>query len=195
MNERVIKDISDFIFMSDIPEKSDIIFIPGTAKSVVIEKAAELYNSGYAKYILPSGLYSSRIKKFARENIDNLYYDGEYQTEFLYCKNILIKNGVPESAIVCEECATNTMENAKFSALVLKELGININSAILCCRSSHARRVFMSYSSYFPDIKIFVIPVDTNEITKENWFQNKDSYNKVMSEVCKCGKYFMKDNL
>lgn len=29
MNERIIEDISEFIFVSDEPLKSDIIFLPG----------------------------------------------------------------------------------------------------------------------------------------------------------------------
>ena len=41
MNQRVIRDITDFIFMKDTPQKSDIIFIPGTSQSAVSETAAQ----------------------------------------------------------------------------------------------------------------------------------------------------------
>lgn len=191
MNSRAIQDISNFIFMNDTPQKSDIILIPGTSQSAVAEHAARLYCSGYAKYVLPSGMYSSKIGRFARERIDNPQYAGEFATDFEYCKHILMKNGVPEKAIICEDRATNSMENAEYSAVVLKELGITINRAILCCQSFHARRAFMSYSLHFPNVEILVAPTDTQEITKEEWFFNENSYRKVMGEVSKCGKYFM----
>ncbi|MCH5199039.1 MAG: YdcF family protein [Oscillospiraceae bacterium] len=191
MDHIIIGDISNFIFMNDVPKKSDIIFIPGTSKSAITEKAARLYRLGYAKYVLPSGMYSSKNGKFASDKIDNPKYEGDYKTEFEFCKNILIKNGVPESAVICEDRATNSMENAEFSARIIKDLEIEIKTAILCCQSFHARRAFMSYSRHFPNTKIFVVPTDTQDITKYNWFLHEKSYRIVMSELTKCGKYFM----
>ena len=52
---RAVQGITDFIFMSDIPQKSDVILVPGTAHAQITEKAAQLYHQGYAPYILPSG--------------------------------------------------------------------------------------------------------------------------------------------
>jgi len=191
MNQRAIQGITDFIFMDDNPEVSDIIFVPGTSKSPIIEKAAQLYCSGYAKYVLPSGMYSSNLGRFASENIDNPRYAGEYSTDFEYCKYILIENGVPECAIIREEHATNSMENAEFSANVLKELGMEVKKAILCCQSFHARRAFMSYSCHFSNTEILVVPTDTQGITQANWYLHENGYRKVMNELSKCGKYFL----
>ncbi len=191
MNKRAIEDITNFIFMNDNPEVSDIIFVPGTSKSAITERAAQLYCSGYAKYVLPSGMYSSNVGKFANENIDNPRYAGEYATDYEYCKHILMENRVPEHAIICEDRATNSMENAEFSAEVVKRLGINVKKAILCCQSFHARRAFMSYACHFPATEFLIVPTDTQGISKENWHLNENSYRKVMSEVSKCGKYFI----
>ncbi len=191
MNQRAIRDISDFIFMSDTPQESDIILIPGTSQSAVTEKAAQLYCAGYAKYLLPSGMYSSKRGKFAAELIDNLRYKGEYATDFEYCKHILMENDVPENAIIREDRSTNTSENAEYSAKVLMKLGIKVKKAILCCQSFHARRAFMSFSRFFPDSEILVVPTDTQGITKEDWFLHEKSYRRVMSELYKCGMYFL----
>lgn len=191
MNKRTIEDITNFIFMNDTPEASDIIFIPGTSKSAITEMAAKLYCAGYAKYVLPSGKYSSNVGRFASENIDNPSYAGEYETDFEYCKYILMRNGVPEHAIICEDQATNSMENAEFSLKVLKEKGIEVKKAILCCQAFHARRAFMSYGRYFPNAQILVVPTDTQGITRDNWYLEEKSYRKVMGEVSKCGKYFV----
>ena len=191
MNQRVIRDITDFIFMKDTPQKSDIIFIPGTSQSAVSETAAQLYCAGYAGYVIPSGMYSGKRGKFASEKIDKTRYAGEYATDFEYCKYILMANGVPESAILREDRSTHTGENAEFSAKVLKELGIKAEKAILCCQAFHARRAFMSYAKFFPDTEILVVPTDTQGIAREDWFLHEQSYRRVMSEVRKCGEYFL----
>ena len=191
LNQRAIRDISEFIFMQDAPQRSDIIFIPGTSQSLISEKAAELYRSGYAKYVLPSGLYSGKRGSFAAEKIDNPLYAGEYATDFEYCRHILLENGVPEKAILREDRSTNTGENAAYSARVLIELGIQVEKAILCCQAFHARRAFMSYAKYFPDTELLIVPTETQDIRKEDWFLHEKSYRRVMSEVCKCGTYFL----
>ena len=190
MDQRAIRDISEFIFMSDTPKKSDIIFIPGTSQSAVSETAARLYCAGYAEFVIPSGMYSPKRGKFAAEKIDNPRYAGEYATDFAYCKHILMENGVPENAILREDRSTHTGENAEFSAVVLKELGIRVERAILCCQAFHARRAFMTYAKHFPDAEILVVPTDTQGITREEWFLHEKSYRRVMSEVRKCGEYF-----
>ena len=191
MNQRLIQDISEFIFMQDAPEKSDVIFIPGTSQSAITEKAAELYRAGFGKYVIPTGAYSSKRGKFAAEKIDNPRYAGEYATDFEYCRYILKENGVPESAIIREDRSTNTSENAEFTAAILKKVGLSVKKAILCCQSFHARRAFMSYAKFFPDTEILVVPTDTQGIRKEDWFRQEKSYRRVMSELYKCGEYFL----
>ena len=191
MNQRAIRDISEFIFMKDAPQKSDIIFIPGTSQSAVTETAARLYCAGYVTYVLPSGMSSGKRGKFASEKIDNPRYAGEYATDFAYCRHILMENGVPEAAILREDRSTHTGENAEFSAAVLKELGIEVKRAILCCQAFHARRAFMTYAKHFPETEILVVPTDTQGITREDWFLHEKSYRRVMSEVYKCGEYFL----
>ena len=191
MNQRVIRDITDFIFMKDEPQKSDVIFIPGTSQSAVSETAAQLYCAGYAGYVIPSGMYSGKRGKFASEKIDKARYAGEYDTDWAYCKHILLANGVPESAILREDHSTHTGENAEFSAMVLKELGIKVERAILCCQAFHARRAFMTYAKHFPDTEILVVPTETQGIRRKDWYLQENSYRRVMSEVYKCGEYFL----
>ena len=58
MYEEFLKQIEDFMFIEDKPEKADVIFIPGNGYPQMAEKAAELYRNGFAPKILPSGRYS-----------------------------------------------------------------------------------------------------------------------------------------
>lgn len=190
MISRAFQDITNFIFMDDVPKKCDIILIPGTSKSAITERAAELYRAGYAPYIMPSGLYSSSSGKFASDKIDNPRYYGEYASDFEYCQHILMENGVPKHAILCEDKATNTMENAAFSAQVIREAGITVTRAIICCQSFHARRAFLAYSCHFKGVNLSVVPTSTQGISKDNWHLTEKGYKKVMGEVAKCVVYF-----
>ncbi len=190
MPTRAIQDITNFIFLNDSPRKADIILLPGTSHHQITERAAELYRQGYAPYILPSGKYSSSLGRFASEKVTEPRYQGEHETDFAYCKSILLANDVPESAILREDKSTNTMENAAFSAQALKNLGIEPKTAILCCQSFHARRAFQSYACHFPHTEILVVPTDTQGITAKSWFQSEKSFQKVLKELAKCGVYF-----
>lgn len=190
MNHRAIEDITRFIFLEDTPAKCDIIFVPGTSKSAVTEKAAQLYRDGIAPLVLPSGKFSSSIGHFAADKIDNLKYYGKYATDFAYCEHILMENGVPENAILREDRATNSMENAMYSAEVVRQLGVKVERAVICCQAFHARRAYLSYACHFPDAELFVVPTDTQGISRNDWFKTEKGYRKVMGEVAKCGAYF-----
>ena len=58
MYEKFLKQITDFIFIDQEPQKADIIFIPGNGFPNPSERAAELYREGFAKKLLPSGHYA-----------------------------------------------------------------------------------------------------------------------------------------
>lgn len=93
--------ISEFIFVESDIKKSDVILIPGARQFQLMERAAELYNSGFAKYLLPSG--GRNFKLFNNKS------------EWDYLKTICINLGIPEKSILKEVKAQNTFENAKFS--------------------------------------------------------------------------------
>ena len=65
MYEKFLKQITDFIFIDQEPQKADIIFIPGNGFPNPSERAAELYREGFAKKLLPSGHYSVVLGHFA----------------------------------------------------------------------------------------------------------------------------------
>ena len=188
---RAISGITGFIFISDAPQASDVILVPGTAHAQVSERAAQLYRQGYAPYILPSGSCSSKLGRFACENVSDPRYRGEHATDFDFCRHVLRLNGVPDSAILREDRATNTMENAAFSAGVLREMGLEVRRAILCCQAFHARRAYMSYACHFPGAELLVVPADTQGITAQDWHKFEASREKVLGELAKSGKYFV----
>ncbi|MDF2539664.1 MAG: hypothetical protein K0S76_2685 [Herbinix sp.] len=170
--------ISDFIFVETKLKKSDVILIPGASQPQLMERAAELYLSGLAPYILPSGGPNSKLSDF--------------ETEGAYLISIGIKLGVPEEAILKEDKAQNTFENAQFSYDLLRSLNIEVKNIILVCKAYHSRRALLTYQSFFPkDINFYVAPViDRRGISKDNWYMKEESIKLVMGEIVKIGKYF-----
>lgn len=187
---RILDDITNFIFICDDPKPSDIIFIPGSSKYEPSEKASLLYKSGLAKFLLPSGKFSCKLREFPNEKIKNNYYIGNYKSDWQFCREVLLKNNVPSNAILLEDKSTNTYENAFFSRKVTDELNMEIKSAIICCQSFHARRVLMTYTLAYPNTKFYVVPSDTQGISKDNWYKSDYGINRVLGELRKCGSYF-----
>lgn len=170
--------ISNFIFVETDIKKADVVLIPGGSHPQLMERAVELYNKGFAPYILPSGGVNKNLP--------------DYDSEWDYLKTIGIQSGISERVIIKEDKAQNTFENAEFSWNALQTLDIPITNVILVCKAFHSRRALLTYQSIFPQyIKFFVSPViDKRGISKENWFLNNESIKIVMNETCKIGNYF-----
>lgn len=177
--------ITDFIFVEDEPQRSDIIFVPGGNYPQTARRAAALYHEGYAPYILPSGKYSILKGKFeAGEDAQ------KYSTEWAYLRAVLLGEGVPDDVVLREDEATYTYENAIFSRKRTEALGIPVRRAILCCQAFHARRSLMYYQEQFPETEIFVCPVVTKGISRDTWHEMPQGIDTVLGELERCGGQF-----
>ncbi|MFH0923599.1 MAG: YdcF family protein [Candidatus Falkowbacteria bacterium] len=175
--------ITKLIFVEHKPVKADVILIPGGSRLQLMKKAAELYKQGYASYILPSGGNNIKLPNS--------------KTEWEYLKNIAISLGVPENAILKEDQAKHTFDNANLSWQVLQSKGLKIKKVILVCKTHHSRRALLTYQTIFPtDIDFVVCPIfDERNVRKDNWFLNQDKIDIIMKEVEKIGQYFGKNIL
>lgn len=193
MNSRIINDITNFIFISDPPEKADVIFMPGGSHPAQAEYAAKLYQEGHAPLLMPSGGVSIKRDKWlgVQEKAD--VYNGEYNSDCEFLTDVLVKNGVPASAIISEDKSGYTKENAIFSKRVADEYNLEIEKAIIVCKSFHARRSLMCYQLAFPDVEFLLCPVDCMGINKDNWYTSDYGINRVMGEVARIGSQFTDD--
>lgn len=190
MNDKFLNQITEFIFVEDKPEKSDVIFIPGSGFPQLAEEAAKLYHQGLVPYILPSGRYSILNGKFAGVQEKKELYDGEYETEWEFLKEVLKKNHVSEEHILREDKATYTYENAIYSRKVTDCLGMEIKKAILCCKPYHARRSLLYYQLLYPETQFFVRPIQDSDVKRENWYLTEKGIRLVFGEVQKIGEQF-----
>lgn len=170
--------ISDYMFFETELQHSDVILVPGASHPQLMERAAMLYHQGFAPFILPSGGSTPHVE----------------ETEWEFLRNIGISLGVPPEAILKEDQATNTFENARFSLDIIQQKGITPSRVILVCKNYHARRALLTYQFTFPPETIFYVSpvIDKTGVEKDNWFQDENKINYVMNELEKVGKYFRK---
>lgn len=170
--------ISDFIFVHTELRAADVILVPGGSYRELMEEAARLYHARMAPLILPSGGLNSRLPR--------------EMTEGSFLKEVGVSLGVPERAIIVEEQAQHTFDNARLSKDLLLEKGITIERAILVCKGFHSRRALLTYQYTFPgEVEFMVSPVRSGHcITRENWHLDLRSTQIVMGELQKIGQYF-----
>ena len=186
--EGFVRAVSGFVFVEDTPVPSDVILIPGNSSPVHALRAAELYHQGMAKYLLPSGRFTKVVGHFA--GVDPAWrdrYSGGYETEWAYLRAVLLEQGVPEGAILREDQATYTWENAQLSRQVTDEMGLTVRRAILCCRSYHARRALLYYQAAFPEAEIRVCPASVPGFNREDWFLTAEGRAMILGEVRRLG--------
>ena len=190
---KIISDISDYIFVSDEPEKVDAIFLPGGSHPELPEYAALLYHQGYAKWIIPSGGVSVKRDKWPGVRSKAELYNGNYQSDYEFFADALVKNGVPADAILGENKSGHTRDNAFLSRKVVDESDIKIKTALIVCKAFHARRCLMLYQMAFPNVVIKVCPVHCFNITKDNWYMTEQGIDRVFGELTRCGNQFVAD--
>lgn len=187
---KIINDITDFIFLEHELKQADIIFVPGGSYPEIAEKAAEIWSDGYSKTILPSGRYSVKRGYFPGSLSKADIYIGKYNTEWEFLKEVLIKNGVDEGAVLKEDKAENTYENALMSKSITDKYNLDIKKAIICCKAFHARRCLMYYQLLYPETEFIICPVEVQGVNKENWFKSDYGIDRVMGELMRCGRQF-----
>lgn len=190
MYERFLDQITDFIFVETPVEQADMIFIPGNGYPQMAEQAAKLWKQGMAPYVLPSGRYSICTGRFSGVSDKKAEYAGDYGTEWMFLREVLLKNGVGEDCILKEDRASYTYENAIYSRQLTDKMGLHIKKGILCCKSYHARRCLLYYQLLFPDTRFYISPSDVENISRHDWYRTERGIETVLGEMERCGGQF-----
>lgn len=186
--EGYIRAVGDFVFVEDAPERADIIFVPGASRPEHALRAAELYQAGMAPYVLPSGRFPKTAGRFLgvkekfRED-----YPGDFDSEWDFLRHVLMRAGVPEEAILREDQATFTWENALLSRRVTDAMDLTVRTAILCCKSFHGRRALLYYQAAYPETRFLVCPAALPGYGREDWYLTEKGRNVVLGEVARLG--------
>ena len=88
---KFLEEMTNFIFLEDVPQKADVIFVPGSEEGSLAKTAAKLYLDGYAPLIIPSGKYA----KWTGHSVVD-----QFETESDHFAHLMMEEGVPEEAIL-----------------------------------------------------------------------------------------------
>ncbi|MEZ4210115.1 MAG: YdcF family protein [Patescibacteria group bacterium] len=179
------KAISQFLFITDKPTTTDLIFVLGSEYFPKMDIAIKLYKQGYAPKIFISGGAYQGKDRVTSESFEFAQY--------------AISKGVPKSAIIIEEKSTNTKENFIHSkSIIARKLGWNkVKKITFICHAFHTRRVLMTAHRHWPaNLKYYFAPViDDRKIGPNNWWKSEVAKHRVYGELERIGKYALQDDI
>lgn len=169
--DKKAKIIWDYMRMNMPLEKADAIFVLCSHDTRVADRAADLFNDGYAPWVIVSG------------GAGKLTQDLFNKPEAEVFKDILLQADVPEDRIIVEPNSANTGENVSFTYELLGKLGMTFTSFILVQKPYMERRTYSTFKKQWPDtnVKIAVTsPIMSYEEYMDGSAINKDFVISVM---------------
>ncbi|KKR84412.1 MAG: hypothetical protein UU32_C0046G0002 [Candidatus Woesebacteria bacterium GW2011_GWB1_41_10] len=145
---KALRVVFEYLAVRDKPQEAAAIFLATSFSLFPSKKAAELYKKGYSKYIVMVGIEGT----FS----DLSWKEGQFTTY----KNKLLESGVPESAIIGEPLATNSLDEAQKSIPLLKKHGIDPQKVIIVDRPEHQRREWATFCKQWPKIEFINCPAE-----------------------------------
>lgn len=173
-DQAFLASVTELVFVRHDPAPSDVIFIPGSSHEPPCVLAADLHRRGFAPFILPSGRFGM--------NADHFRMPG-WESEWEWMRDLLLREGVPGSAVLREDQARCTWDNARLSREVCDRAGLSVRRALLCCRPFHARRALLYYQWAFPEAELLCVPCREEGVNADDWFLTPAGRDRVLGEV------------
>ena len=113
-------------------------------------------------------------------------------TEADVLTDVLIREGVPETAVLQERKAEFTLENARYIRKLLEEKKMTVKKALICCQAFHARRCRMYFEYIFQDtdVEFLMCPAVTQGISRCSWMESQKGLDTGLGELRRCGEQF-----
>lgn len=168
METKEIQEITEKIFVSDVPRPVNLLIACGTTHIALVEYVAQLYHMGIADTVLLCGKYSYKRTGRAAENLSSPYREMSFETEADMMAQVLKDNSVPPSALILERSSRSICENARAAADIVSRLALPSAHIGVVCQSFVAARTHIFFSHFFPLSKVLIFPIDTQNISASN---------------------------
>lgn len=151
---------------TDDPEDADVIVVLGGGDQGRVDKAAELYQAGYADTVMMTPVGD----RFTSEELINT---GRHY-------------GIDESDIIVEEESTSTHTNAEQSIRIMEEEGFD--SALIVTNDYHIKRSRLAFDRLNDGSMTFTY-INAMNLSGERWYERENSGVIWMNEFIKTWGY------
>ncbi len=168
-----LEAIGRFLIVGDKLSPADVIVVLGGGGLERVRHGVKLYQLGYGAKIIVTGMGEARLTMQEAVSL-----------------------GVSEDAIILEEKATDTHENAEYVKQIMVDR--NFRSAIVVSSPHHmrrARRVFRKVFEDREDISLQFSPVEDSDFRVHKWWTRRRDLKRVITEYRKLLVWLFKHSI
>lgn len=146
--EELAKIVWGYHSLNQQIKQSNCIIALGNSDLRTAQKAAEVFNNGYADSLVVTGGFGRLTKdKFSKP--EALVFAGEAE-----------RLGVPKDKILIEDKSTNTFDNARLTKKLLNDKNIHPKSIVIVTKPYMERRAYETFVAVLPSTSIAVTSPD-----------------------------------
>lgn len=167
-----------YLNVSEEPIAADVIVvISGGDTPARAQRGIALYEQGFAPLLIFSG-----------RNIDPRFNDAVYMAA------LAREAGVPEGAILIEDQATTTLQNAEESERILQTVGAD--SILLVTSPYHLRRAALTFERVLgPEIAVHPVAAVDQDWSKRRWWASWQGVSLSLQEMSRLFYIYLTRNL
>ncbi|MET2901103.1 YdcF family protein [Vibrio rotiferianus] len=169
MNKREIESITQVVFPThqDEFQHAEVLVVLGSYKAT--------------QYKMPTAVRLYKEKKVSKLLLSGGNLAIDQKPEFESMKEYALDNGVPDSDIILERHAKNTVENAQYSSEIIVESEIAKRSVAILTTAFHIKRAKYLFKNALPQcLELHSYFVNDQSTRRDNWWLTESAISRVM---------------
>ncbi|MGR2701778.1 YdcF family protein [Vibrio campbellii] len=169
MNKREIESITQVVFPThqDEFQHAEVLVVLGSYKAT--------------QYKMPTAVRLYKEKKVSKLLLSGGNLAIDQKPEFESMKEYALDNGVPDSDIILEQHAKNTVENAQYSSEIIVESEIAKRSVAILTTAFHIKRAKYLFKNALPQyLELHSYFVNDRSTRRDNWWLTESAISRVM---------------
>ncbi|AYO16182.1 YdcF family protein [Vibrio owensii] len=169
LNKREIESITQAVFPThqDEFQHAEVLVVLGSYKAT--------------QYKMPTAVRLYKEKKVSKLLLSGGNLAIDQKPEFESMKEYALDNGVPDSDIILERHAKNTVENAQYSSEIIVESEIAKRSVAILTTAFHIKRAKYLFKNALPQyLELHSYFVNDRSTRRDNWWLTESAISRVM---------------
>ncbi|NOH67101.1 YdcF family protein [Vibrio rotiferianus] len=169
LNKREIESITQVVFPThqDEFQHAEVLVVLGSYKAT--------------QYKMPTAVRLYKEKKVSKLLLSGGNLAIDQKPEFESMKEYALDNGVPDSDIILERHAKNTVENAQYSSEIIVESEIAKRSVAILTTAFHIKRAKYLFKNALPlYLELHSYFVNDRSTRRDNWWLTESAISRVM---------------